>query len=118
MALAATAALHVRDPHQRGSWGICPTALVGFACPFCGSLRAVHDLTNLDLAAAASSNLLLVLALPVVLVLWVRRLVVCWQGGEAMAPLRVPASLWWALGAVLTVFTVLRNLPAGAWFAP
>ena len=111
-------ALHVRDPHLSGSWGYCPTALLGFACPFCGSLRAVNDLTHLDLAAAASSNLLFVLALPVVLALWGRRLVALWRGGPAAEPLRVPRAAWIALAVVLAAFTVARNLPAGAWLAP
>ncbi|HEU4810806.1 MAG TPA: DUF2752 domain-containing protein [Nocardioides sp.] len=118
VAALGTLALHLRDPHQSGSWGYCPTALLGFACPFCGSLRAVNDLTHLDLAAAASSNLLLVMALPLVLVLWGRRLVVLWRGGAAAEPLRVPRAAWIALVAVLVAFTVARNLPAGAWLAP
>lgn len=118
VAALGTLALHLRDPHESGAWGFCPTALVGFACPFCGSLRAVNDLTHLDLAAAASSNLLLVLAVPVALALWGRRLVALWHGGVAAEPLRVPRVIWIALVAVLAAFTVARNLPAGAWLAP
>lgn len=118
VAALGTLALHLRDPHQSGSWGFCPTALVGFACPFCGSLRAVNDLTHLDLAAAASSNLLFVLAVPVVLALWGRRLVALWHGGAAAEPVQVPRVLWIALAAVLVAFTVARNLPADAWLAP
>ena len=64
VAALGTVALHVRDPHASGAWGYCPTALLGVSCPFCGSLRAVNDLTHLDLGAAASSNLLFVLAAP------------------------------------------------------
>ena len=113
-----TVALHVRDPHASGSWGYCPTALLGFSCPFCGSLRAVNDLSHLDLAAGASSNLLLVVAAPLVVAFWARRVVACWRGGAAMTPLRVPRPLWVAFVVVLTVFTVARNLPVGAWLAP
>ena len=43
---AATLALHLRDPHDQNSWGICPTAAMGFSCPGCGGLRAYwapHD---------------------------------------------------------------------------
>ena len=61
---AATVALHFRDPHVSGSWGMCPTAMLGFACPGCGGLRAVNDLTDLRLVDAASSNLLFVLRDP------------------------------------------------------
>lgn len=28
-----TAALHLRDPHDSGSWGYCPSAALGFWCP-------------------------------------------------------------------------------------
>jgi hypothetical protein len=121
LAALGTLALHVRDPHTAGSWGFCPVALLGLACPFCGSLRAVNDLTHLDLGAALSSNLLLVLALPVAVVLWARRLVVLWHGGAdsgGAAPLEAPRWAWVALGLVLVAFTVARNLPAGAWLAP
>ena len=118
VAALGTVALHVRDPHASGAWGYCPTALVGFSCPFCGSLRAVNDLTHLDLAGAASSNLLFVLAAPVVVLLWARRVAACWRGGATMEPLRVPRPLWITFVVVLVAFTVARNTPAGAWLAP
>jgi hypothetical protein len=114
--LLATAALHLRDPHVAGSWGICPTALVtGMDCPGCGGLRAVHELTDLDLVGAVSSNALFVLSIPLLVGLWwgwTRR---AWQG-ERWQPGR-RAGAWLALGLVVTVaFTVLRNLP-GSWLA-
>jgi hypothetical protein len=111
-------ALRVRDPHDGGSWGFCPIALLGLACPACGSLRAVNDLTHLDLGAAASSNLLLVLVLPVALALWGRSLVALWRGGPAAAPLVVPGAVWVAVGVLVAAFTLARNLPLGAWLAP
>ena len=114
---AATLALHLRDPHVSGSWGMCPTKLfTGLDCPGCGGLRAVNDLTHLDVAAAASSNLLLVALVPIIVALWVRRLVVCWRGGPAASPMAVPAWLWVLGGAVVLAFTVARNLP-GSWLA-
>ncbi len=118
VAALGAVALHVRDPHVSGSWAYCPVALVGFWCPLCGGLRAVNDATHLDLAAAASSNLLLVAAAPAVVALWVRRLVACWRGGEAMQPLQAPRAAWLALLVLVTAFTVARNLPLGAWLAP
>ena len=109
---AATLALRLRDPHVSGAWGGCPTKLLtDLDCPLCGSLRAVNDLTHLDVGAALSSNLVLVLALPVILFFWGRRLVACWRGGEAMRPLAIPSWVWVAGLVVLTVFTVVRNLP-------
>ncbi len=112
-----TAALAVRDPHRAGSWGWCPTqVLTHLDCPACGGLRAVHDLTRFDLGAAASSNLLLVVALPLVLGLWLRRVVAAWRGGDAMRPLVVPPVVWAVGLGVVAVFTVARNVP-GSWLA-
>jgi hypothetical protein len=115
---AATLALHLRDPHVSGSWGACPTALLGLACPGCGGLRAVNDLTHLQLADAASSNLLFVLALPLVLFALAR-----WVGDQWRGVTRTPPqwAVWPATTGVvglLVVFTVLRNLPALGWLAP
>src|SRR4029453_16335015 len=118
IAALGTLALHVRDPHGSGSWGYCPIALLGLSCPLCGSLRVVNDLTHLDLGAAASSNLLLVLAAPVVMALWARRLVACWRGGAALTPLTAPRLVWVVLAVAVLAFTVARNLPLGAWLAP
>jgi hypothetical protein len=114
---AATLALHVRDPHASGSWGYCPLSLVGIYCPGCGGLRAVNDLTHGDLAAAASSNLLLLLAMPLAGFVLARWACDAWQGRErgltALSSLPV-ASVGIAFTAV---FTVARNLP-GSWLAP
>lgn len=122
---ALALALHVRDPHTSGSWGVCPWLLLtGTSCPGCGSLRAVHHLTDGDLAAAASSNLLLVLALPVVLLLWVRWTGRAWSGPGAAPSSAVAVSprrtqlLVSLFAVVAVVFGVLRNLPAGSWLAP
>ncbi len=116
-AAVATLTLRLRDPHVSGSWGLCPTkALTALDCPMCGTLRAVNDLTHLDLGAAVSSNLIFVLAVPVIAIFWVRRLVACWRGGAAMQPLRIPAWAWVGSLVVAGVFTVARNL-AGSWLA-
>jgi len=114
----ATLALHVRDPHDQYSWGLCPSAALGLSCPGCGGLRAVNDLTHGDLGAAASSNLLLVVAMPfavVALALWA---VDSWRGTPPTIPWSrlkryLPAAL-----LVVVAFTVVRNLAFGAWLAP
>lgn len=113
----ATLALHLRDPHEQGSWGICPSAALGFACPGCGGLRAVNDLTHGELLAAASSNLLLVAAMPFAVLGLLAWALGRWRGA-APRRLDVPRPLGWALLAAVAVFTVLRNLPPGAWLAP
>ncbi len=116
MAVAALA-LHLRDPHVEGSWGLCPLrVLTGLDCPGCGGLRAVHLLTDGDLAGAASSNLLLVAFLPLVLgfwLLWARRS----MQGRPVFPGGLRTSWIVVAAVVLTAFTVLRNLPLGSWLA-
>lgn len=125
--VAGAVALHLRDPNTRGSWGYCPVSLVlGVDCPGCGSLRAVHALTNLDVVAAASSNLMLVLAVPVAVVAWAVWLRRAWRprppepawpppSGPETARRLSPALVWAVTGVAVVAFTVLRNLPAGAW---
>ena len=82
----------------------------GLACPGCGSLRAVHQLSHAHLWAAFQFNPLLISLLPFVL----------WQMGErfyrnlrGIAPRELfpaPAWGWLALGLVIG-FTIIRNLP-------
>lgn len=115
---AATVALHYRDPHVSGSWGFCPSAALGFWCPGCGGLRAVHDLTDGEVAAAASSNLLLVVLAPVAVVALATWLLVRWRGVELSPPRSAVLVGGWALLAATGVFTLLRNTPAAPWLAP
>ncbi|MDE0775454.1 DUF2752 domain-containing protein [Nocardioides sp.] len=115
----ATLALHLRDPHESGSWGLCPSAALGFWCPGCGGLRGVNDLTDLRVVDAASSNLVLVLAMPVMIFLLGRWAFDSWSG-RVRTPMdhRVNAVLLTLSLTALAAFTVLRNLPAGSWLAP
>jgi hypothetical protein len=115
-----TLALHFRDPHSAGSWGICPwLALTGQYCPGCGSLRAVNDLTHGDVVAAAGSNLIFVLMVPVLVFWWLRWTERAWSGTAPAAVVGRRSGLWIALATVVMVaFGVFRNLPAGSWLAP
>ncbi|GAA1144788.1 DUF2752 domain-containing protein [Nocardioides aquiterrae] len=112
-----TVALHVRDPHQHASWGLCPSAALGVYCPGCGGLRAVNDLTHGDVAAAASSNLLFVVLLPFVVYLLGRWAWDRWRGTRRESPSWLTPTAVYAGFAVILLFTVLRNLP-GSWLAP
>jgi len=115
---AATLALHVRDPHVTHSWGVCPLyAITGLYCPGCGGLRGVNDLTDGHLGQAASSNLLLVLAIPVAVVLFGRWVRGAWTGREVTPVPVLPTTVRWGLLALVVLFTVARNLP-GSWLAP
>ncbi|WP_243060244.1 DUF2752 domain-containing protein [Nocardioides sp. SR21] len=118
----AVAALHRRDPHASGSWGYCPSAALGFSCPGCGGLRAVNDLTDGQIGAAASSNLLFIVLLPFLVAALGAWALARWRGTSPTWPSRLPAgarrTIVWAGVALVVLFTVLRNLPAGSWLAP
>ncbi len=107
---AATALVAVRSPYEPGAYGYCPIrALTGLWCPGCGGLRAVHDLAHLDLAGAWAMNPLVVLAVPVVVLLWARWAARSWRGRPSPTT-GVVGSV--ALAVVLVTFMVLRNVPA------
>ncbi|GAA3521031.1 DUF2752 domain-containing protein [Nocardioides daeguensis] len=115
---AASLALHLRDPHEQGSWGLCPSAAVGISCPGCGGLRAVNDLSNLQIGAAASSNLLFVASLPFVLYALARWTHGRWTGRPWAVPAERTAAGTWVVLVVMALFAVVRNTPAGSWLAP
>lgn len=105
--------LVLRDPHQQGSWGVCPVyALTGTYCAGCGGLRATHDLLVGDLAGAWGANPLWVLVVPVLAALWVRWLVRALRTGRrASAP---PIGVALGVAAVVVLYSVARNVPAWA----
>lgn len=115
---AAVTALAVRDPHTEGSWGVCPFLLLtGQPCPGCGGLRAVNDLTRLDVASALSSNAMVVVLLAGLAVAWVVWAVRRWRGSEAPM-VRLGARSGLLLVVVWAVFAVVRWTPWGAVLAP
>ncbi len=115
---AATLALRLRDPHVDGSWGLCPSAALGFWCPGCGGLRAVNDLTHGEVWSAASSNLLVVALMPFVVLALAVWALDRWRGHRRRLPRRAVLVGGYALLAVAGVFTLLRNTPAAPWLAP
>ncbi len=114
----ATLALHLRDPHVGGSWGVCPSAAMGFWCPGCGGLRAVNDLTHGEVVSAASSNLLLVVLMPFAVLALVVWALDRWQGRTRRLPRRLVVVGGWALLGAAGLFMLLRNTPAAPWLAP
>ena len=117
LAGAAVAAVALVDPNEPGHYPTCPfLALTGLYCPGCGSLRAVHALTNGDLTTAVGLNVLTVLAVVTLSVMWAQWAQRSFTGSPRRAVL--PAVYIWSLLVVVLAFGVLRNLPAGAALAP
>lgn len=110
-AVAGTAVLFFFDPARCAVYPVCPWhALTGWECPGCGTLRAMHQLTHGNWAAAWRLNPLTVSLLPVGCWLGLRELV--WQVfGKKWPGLVTRPCFAWALGVILVLFGIVRNLP-------
>ncbi|MET7367241.1 DUF2752 domain-containing protein [Streptomyces sp. NPDC005566] len=105
------------DPNEPGHYPVCPMLrFTGVFCPGCGGLRSAHAFAHGDLAAALGSNALAVVGYAVLAVVWLLWMVRANRG----EPLRIALSpaYWWGAGAVLLIFSVVRNLPFGSDLAP
>ena len=105
------------DPNEPGHYPVCPLLhYTGIYCPGCGGLRSAHAVVHGDLTTALGANALAVAGYAVFAVLWA-----VWAVRVARGrPMRIAlgrAHLW-ALGALVLVFTVVRNLPLGGWLHP
>lgn len=118
--VGASVLLHLRDPHESGSWGFCPwLVLTGTYCPGCGGLRAVNDLTRGDLAGAASSNVLFVASLPLLLFFWGRWFSERWSNRSRRRASTRVAFIYAGLAlTVMIAFWVVRNMEFAAWLTP
>ncbi|NBE54523.1 DUF2752 domain-containing protein [Streptomyces boluensis] len=114
---AAFAYVGTVDPNEPGHYPVCPLLrLTGVLCPGCGGLRSAHAFITGDLGAALGANALAVIGYVVFAAGWLAWTVASARGRSWRIELR--SSQLWAVGALLVVFTVVRNLPFGAWLAP
>ncbi|WDG31912.1 DUF2752 domain-containing protein [Streptomyces sp. CA-278952] len=105
------------DPNESGHYPVCPLLkLTGVLCPGCGGLRSAHAFIHGDLGAALEANAIATAGYFLFAAVWVLWLVRAWRG----QPLRIGLApvWWWGVGAVLLIFTVVRNLPFGSALAP
>ncbi|MFJ6144013.1 DUF2752 domain-containing protein [Streptomyces anulatus] len=105
------------DPNEPGHYPVCPLLkLTGVLCPGCGGLRSAHAFITGDLGAALEANAIATVGYFLFAAVWVLWLVRAWRG----QPLRIGLApvWWWGVGAVLLIFTVVRNLPFGSALAP
>ena len=118
--LLMLAVLFVFDPARSAIYPVCLFhQFTGLHCPGCGSLRALHHLTHGELAAAFHSNPLLLVALFGLGLTLVRRQFGPPRERFGASVFARPATAW-VIGAVVILFTVLRNVPAPAfaWMSP
>ncbi|MFJ5844364.1 DUF2752 domain-containing protein [Streptomyces sp. NPDC092903] len=115
--LAAFALVGSVDPNEPGHYPVCPLLrFTGIYCPGCGGLRSAYAVAHGDLGTAFGSNAPAVIGYGIFAVVWVLWMVRAAAGKPARFTPR-PVH-WWAIGAVLLIFTVVRNLPFGSALAP
>jgi hypothetical protein len=105
------------DPNEPGHYPVCPLyRLTGLYCPGCGGLRSAHAFIHGDLLGALRDNAAGVAAYLVFAVVWTFWVVRAVRG----RPVRIGLGKvqMWAVGALLLVFSVVRNLPFGGWLHP
>lgn len=112
LALAAGVAvllvLHFFPPGQYAIYPVCPLKQgTGLDCPGCGGLRAMHQLTNGNLAAAWRLNPFVFLILPLAAYETIVRGALQQDRFSVLSRPR----LLIALGLFLLAFTLVRNLP-------
>jgi hypothetical protein len=113
MAAGALIVLYFCDPATHGFYPVCVLhQTTGLLCPGCGTLRALHQLTHGNFAAAWRLNSLVVALLPVGVWLAAREMI--WLATGKRLPGIVTRPIFgWALVAGLVIFGILRNVPIG-----
>ncbi|MFR0351989.1 DUF2752 domain-containing protein [Streptomyces sediminimaris] len=105
------------NPYRPGHYPVCPLfGFTGLYGPGCGGLRSAYSFIHGDFLAALQDNAPAVVGYLGFAVLWTVWVVRAVRG----RPLRLdvgPVHLWTA-GALMLVFTVVRNLPFGGWLHP
>lgn len=98
-----------RNPGVSGNYPLCPIYhLTGCYCPGCGAMRASRAFLTGDFASVITYNVLFLPAL--FLVVW-------WCVTGVLNGSGKTRNIWVGV-AVVAVFTVLRNIPAGSFLAP
>ncbi|MFD4478733.1 DUF2752 domain-containing protein [Streptomyces sp. NPDC058471] len=115
--IAAFAYVGTVDPNEPGHYPACPLLrLTGVFCPGCGGLRSAHAFVHGDLTTALGANALAVVGYGVFAALWTLWAVRAARGQRVRIELG-PAHLY-GIGVLVAVFTLVRNLPFGAWLHP
>ena len=108
--MGALGVLAVRSPATPGHYPTCPfLALTGFACPGCGSMRALYSLTQGDVGLMWAYNPLAVLAVVALVWIWVA-LVIRTVRGRPRSRV-APGWLLMVAAVGVVIYGVARNIP-------
>lgn len=110
------------DPYEPGHYPACPMLrYTGLLCPGCGGLRSAHSFAHGEWAAALGANALAVVGYVACAALWTWWFLQCAgrarPRGRSQRRRGAPYG-WAAVGLVVLVFSVVRNLPWGVALAP
>ncbi|HEU5159653.1 MAG TPA: DUF2752 domain-containing protein [Streptosporangiaceae bacterium] len=106
------------DPNEQGHYPLCPfRAVTGYYCPSCGALRMIYAAAHGHLGEALGRNALAFAMVPVLGYVWLRWAVAAARGRQ-LRFVHFRPWLVWAFVALVLVFWLVRNLPAGHALAP
>lgn len=115
--IAAFAYVGTVDPNEPGHYPACPLLqLTGVFCPGCGGLRSAHAFIHGDLTTALGANALAVVGYVLFAVLWT-----LWAARAARGRrlrIELGSAQLYGFGVLIALFTLVRNLPFGAWLHP
>jgi hypothetical protein len=108
--IAGALVLRVFDPETAGFYPVCAFhRLTGLQCPGCGTLRALHQLTRGNIAAAWRFNALIVTLLPMGLWLGLRE-AARWTLGWRWPGIIARPIVGWLVLVATVGFGIARNL--------
>jgi hypothetical protein len=110
MALGAVY-VYIFEPGKTGFFMICPfRALTGFACPGCGTTRALHHLLHGDVWGAFQLNPFTMVLVPILLIALLRHTIIVMRGQPVRGNQLAPEYIW-LLFVVSLSFFIFRNTP-------
>ncbi|MGI9578666.1 MAG: DUF2752 domain-containing protein [Microthrixaceae bacterium] len=117
LTLGGCVAVAATNPGDDGVPLCWSRSVFGVDCPFCGGLRATNSLLRGDMGAALDHNVVLAVAMPIAVLMWIWWTWNAWRGNEISAPQRSRTPLWISIAATiaLVAFGVIRNFTGAGW---
>jgi hypothetical protein len=116
-ALCGCVAVAAADPGDDGAPLCASRAVFGVDCPFCGGLRTTNALLRGNVGSALDHNVVLAVALPVAVLMWVWWVWSAWRDDASPAPAGSVPPVWLSVvaGVLVVAFGVVRNFSGAGW---